>query len=413
MLEEISADIVCLQEVPRNEWETDELFQSFLLKNQYAAIVQESKKDFHVACVTLYNITKFNVKQTESRSRALIVVLEAKQTSVSIISGSHQFVANLGNNDQFMANDANSNKTNIHPLFLVNCHLEAGGDGDEKRYYQIRSLLMRLETHVDHWYGNNRTSYDADPCIILAGDFNVASFYRGNYNPCSIYHLLSTGKLISSLKNNIISSKIDPALPFLPMHDIHYKSNATITNKTKSDSGNRITMNKNDAHDKNMTNSNRSYTTIKNESLAHKLIQNIKNRARTPTMKRSQQRVKNLVPRMTFASGAVLDYIWASSRFRIVPSDNRMDFYQNQPHSKGKQKNRFNNFTNNKSFNNNNNNNTSSTRKISLKGNATSIIQPWIINRRNAMKNTRCVWPNHENPSDHLPIGAIFALPHS
>jgi len=103
------ADVICLQEVQVDTWKDDFLTH---FEPQYTGIMQKVTKGHPIGCAVLVRNDRFRVLRTESRSRALIVVLEEV----------------LGN----------------ETLYLANVHLEAGMDQDEKRFCQVHSLLKRL-----------------------------------------------------------------------------------------------------------------------------------------------------------------------------------------------------------------------------------------------------------------------------
>lgn len=138
----LTPDVICLQEVPRDRFASEILEP---LEEQYLGIVQNVTRGHTVACATLIRRETLCVQSIESRSRALIVGL---------------------------SNEAG------HRLILANVHLEAGMDQDEKRYYQIRSLLKRLRLH--------RTDAESNH-VLITGDFNML-----RSNP--IYSYLKTGK---------------------------------------------------------------------------------------------------------------------------------------------------------------------------------------------------------------------------
>ena len=162
----VSADVICLQEVERETWEED--FVAPLEPYGYTGVVQTVTRGHSIGCAVLVKNTCFRVLRVESRSRALIVVLE-----------------------QVPCGDPNNNNNN-NTLFLANVHLEAGMDQDEKRFCQVHSLLKRLRHHVlvsenqSLWPTKNKNKKAPDPCILMAGDFNML-----HNNP--VHQFLATG----------------------------------------------------------------------------------------------------------------------------------------------------------------------------------------------------------------------------
>jgi mRNA deadenylase 3'-5' endonuclease subunit Ccr4 len=125
------ADIICLQEVQIDLWE------DFCMPG-YTAISQNMTDQHPVGCAVLIRSNQnWKVVATESRSRALIVVLE----------------------DQAQEQQR---------LYLAVVHLEAGYEKEETRWNQMKSLLKRVHRHV----GKND---DSNPAIVLAGDFNTCT----------------------------------------------------------------------------------------------------------------------------------------------------------------------------------------------------------------------------------------------
>jgi mRNA deadenylase 3'-5' endonuclease subunit Ccr4 len=207
-LQSMDADIICLQEVQIDTWESD-LLQYFT--PEYTGILQTVTRGHPVACAVLVRNETFQVVATESRSRALILVL------------------------QEVATNSSSNT-----LFLANVHLEAGNGQDETRFCQVKSLLKRLRNHVTTTVTPSATTHDNDePCILLAGDFNML-----NSNP--VHSLLSSGvwnpddgmrqtraSRGSKKKTTIISRDVDVALarqqfPLLPMRELFDTTTSTV-----------------------------------------------------------------------------------------------------------------------------------------------------------------------------------------
>lgn len=144
---------------------------------QYSGILQNVTRGHPVACGVLVRNDKFRIVDTESRSRALILVLQEvadyNTTNSSVIATSS-------------GNSSSSVNNNKALLFLANVHLEAGHNEDETRFCQLKSLLKRLRNHVTEMQQQSLTATTEPPCILLAGDFNM--LYS---NP--VYRLLSTG----------------------------------------------------------------------------------------------------------------------------------------------------------------------------------------------------------------------------
>lgn len=124
-LERIDADIVCLQEIQTDIW--DDFMAG--MDDQYEGILQNVTNDHPVTNAILLRKDKFRVTKQESRSRALILVLE------------HQ----CDNDTTDNANDEAIPRS--PPLYLANVHLQAGMDDDETRVCQLKSLLKRLVFH--------------------------------------------------------------------------------------------------------------------------------------------------------------------------------------------------------------------------------------------------------------------------
>jgi Endonuclease/Exonuclease/phosphatase family len=148
-----NADIICLQEVPVQKFWTEIWAPKFRALN-YTGIVQNVTRDHPVACAVLIRNAAFRVNATESRSRALILVLEPCVDDL----------------------DTTSAKADPEPmLFLANVHLEAGRGEDETRFNQIKSLLKRLDRKISatsQYSVEGRRTTDR-PRILLAGDFNM------------------------------------------------------------------------------------------------------------------------------------------------------------------------------------------------------------------------------------------------
>ena len=208
-----SADVICLQEVERDTWAND--FLSQLEPYGYTGVMQNVTRGHPIGCAVFVRNTSFRVLRVESRSRALIVVLEDVE-----------------------------NGTNNNTLFLANVHLEAGMDQDEKRFCQVHSLLKRLRQQVLMSASHGSLPNPPDPCILIAGDFNML-----HSNP--VHRLLSTGtwlpeqaqqttsKAFAGSKRTAVtlpSTKSDsnirrpePKFPFLPMRELYQTSSSRNT----------------------------------------------------------------------------------------------------------------------------------------------------------------------------------------
>lgn len=225
--------IVCLQEVQIDTWYTDLLphFQNNS-NNTYTCILQSVTRNHPVACATLIKSSKFHIHFVESRSRALLLVLQETTKPMS--------AASVATPSEF--------------LYVANVHLDARYDQDMTRYNQIKSLLHRIEYHYESRHhvnekgsrrrpspplslslslSNNITtaplnqnrlvseSAVSTPTIIMAGDCNMI-----RTNP--ICALLSTGereKLHAIQKSTTTKvreiKQLAGTLPYLPLVDVH------------------------------------------------------------------------------------------------------------------------------------------------------------------------------------------------
>ena len=146
-LAEMDADLVCLQEVEVALW--PELLTR-LEDMGYEGHLQQSKRNHPVANAVLVRHAALKLVRTESRSRVLISVLRDA------------------------ANDL------APPLYLANCHLEAGGaeKNADTRMLQLLSLLRRMELQraidtgesVVGWPSPETDATGA--ALVFAGDFN-------------------------------------------------------------------------------------------------------------------------------------------------------------------------------------------------------------------------------------------------
>ena len=208
-------DILCFQEVQVDLWESDlkaaleaaalshgtfsssssgpvsyleQLQRSSRQQQQqpvYTGILQKVKKKPIANAILVRNDFAKILKQ-ESRSRALILVLELPSQ---------------------------------HRLVLANVHLQAGVQEyhQMQRFYQISSLLNR----IDHFVTQYSTETNI-PSVVITGDFNMT--------PCNpLYHLLSTAQLPSTCPNsqhyqNTLTSEtmqLAQSIPQLPLCDAY------------------------------------------------------------------------------------------------------------------------------------------------------------------------------------------------
>lgn len=149
-LSDLDADVVCLQEVQVSLW--DGLHHE-LQALGYDGVLQETK-DHPVGNAVLVRRGQLELVRSESRSRALITVLQG-------CAGAKR--------------DAPASR-----LYLANVHLEAGAEKASQRLAQIRSLLKRLELQCSRDVAE-RTGRPlslsprddaAGAAVVVAGDFN-------------------------------------------------------------------------------------------------------------------------------------------------------------------------------------------------------------------------------------------------
>jgi endonuclease/exonuclease/phosphatase family metal-dependent hydrolase len=409
------ADIVCLQEVQIDTWysdflpyfqtnqnnhntnnvttnDDDNLIKHQPLHQQYICILQNVTRNHPIACAILIKSSKFQIHMMESRSRALLLVLQVTKSAPSLSSASSSDV------DSFTFPIFDDTPASF--LYIANVHLDARYDQDITRYNQIKSLLHRIEFHWKQNTGsknsltshrrrsslsspppppkrrlfisdtateaslkvlNNNTytskvdptptitSFDnlppshasTSPIMIIAGDFNMV-----RTNP--IYKLLSTGqykhgestKKSTSTKNSRDISQFAIQLPFLPLKDVY----------------------------------NSNYDQKLHQKIVKTPSKNSKTRATaastfavTTSSINSVNHTVPLVLRRTFAGGSILDYIWIhAERVHAVP-------WLIDPMS-----------------------------SITTTGNQhlENVLAPPL----------RFRWPSPDQPSDHVPIGIRFFL---
>jgi endonuclease/exonuclease/phosphatase family metal-dependent hydrolase len=194
-LAETKGNIICLQEVQVDLWEDltrpllsrpnntdkeggkdvddidddDDSTITNNTKNYYTCLLQNTTHE--VGCAVLLRPAEsFEVVATESRSRAFIVSAHLKVVAASA-------------GDDGTTTTTTATATTIIPLIIASVHLEAGRSHELTRFYQLRSLLKRIDWHHHHHFA----SCAAAPIIILAGDCNMI-------NDGPLYEWLSTGR---------------------------------------------------------------------------------------------------------------------------------------------------------------------------------------------------------------------------
>jgi CCR4-NOT transcription complex subunit 6 len=172
-LRSIQADVVCLQEVQIDIWNHhhDGLQQRLQNELQYSTTLLQNVTNQHPVstAILIHQDSGITLRRAESRSRVLLAVLEVPSTNT------------------FEGATAPSSAPSL--LYLANVHLDAGSglEHDVTRYHQIKSLLKRLQHHIQLDRQEIENIGDAvDPAVILCGDFNMISQHQ-------IYHWLETG----------------------------------------------------------------------------------------------------------------------------------------------------------------------------------------------------------------------------
>jgi len=133
-LASVDADVVCLQEMDRAAWPD---FRDRAAALGYEGHLQDVKGEHPIANALLVRSGLVTVERTESRSRVLIAVLRTQGQKGGA------------------------------PLYLANCHLEAGVGAGGIRFAQLRSLARRLQLQMEaDGIG------PAKAPVLLAGDFN-------------------------------------------------------------------------------------------------------------------------------------------------------------------------------------------------------------------------------------------------
>jgi len=150
-LASIDADVLCLQEVEVGMW--DGLLER-LHALGYDGVLQEMSRGHPIANAVLVRRGMLEIVRTESRSRALIAVVRACDSSGSARPSP--------------------------PLYVTSVHLEAGNEKHGQRLFQLRSLLRRIELQhaidVASAQGRQKTLSPGvgldSAAVVLAGDFN-------------------------------------------------------------------------------------------------------------------------------------------------------------------------------------------------------------------------------------------------
>lgn len=174
-----AADIVCLQEVQLDLWES--LRDELKMNGYRVSVVQEVNRGLQVTTVILLHdrrLQEWKVTKVESRSRVLLVTLECRQ---------------LPNSEPYF-------------IFIANVHLSAGRKESVTRYQQVKSLLQRLVLHTQR----SSVPQLKDPLVILMGDWNTLST-----DP--LHHLITKGML----PEDHGLPQLYPSLPLLPLRDVH------------------------------------------------------------------------------------------------------------------------------------------------------------------------------------------------
>jgi len=185
--------VVCLQEVERASW--DRLNADFH-ELGYDSVLQQSTSNVEnpIANVVLLRRGQLELVRAESRSRALITVLQA-----------------AGASDEGLAEGEEAR------LYLANVHFEAGADKAAQRQFQLNSLLKRLvfQRSLDVAAASGRPralapSSDASGApIVIAGDFNC-----DRRSP--LYTFLSEGVAADETKQTPSSAQV-----LLPLTDAY------------------------------------------------------------------------------------------------------------------------------------------------------------------------------------------------
>lgn len=189
LLAEHAADVVCLQEVPlellpqhHNVEDSPQtnLTEAWQQMGYQTYIVQNTTRGLDVATVLLlHDHWSWNVVRVESRSRALLVTLQHRKKG-----------------------------GNAFHVFIANVHLQAKPAQALTRFYQVKSLLRRLQLQVQRAQLTEKDPY----MILLLGDWNAM--------PTDPLHvLLTTGELPDNQDHDW--PQLVPNLPLLPLRDIH------------------------------------------------------------------------------------------------------------------------------------------------------------------------------------------------
>jgi len=337
MIRNSQADIVCLQEVPVNVWNSD--IRQPLQDIYSIAILQNVTRQHPVACaILLRRDFPWQIIRTESRSRALFIVLEKDNRDDVEERNPLRHVATR---PQVRTRDAKDGTINPQQRLYEACvHLEAGGGADKEdtRWNQLRSLLKRIHQHMMD-LGDDKDDDEQKLSLILAGDFNM--YTSSNQQ---LYHLLSTGCTASKIDDKTATATGPSSL--------------SSRRERTGDIPLRLSRSANAV-------APRAGSSSVSSSPWMSLLPLRDAHAQSSSHDRS---VRRGPPHVTFAGGAVLDYIWVSRNLQVLQSiappvqeelivvtDNvtQMDWSAPQPQT----------------------------------------------------------WPNRELPSDHIPISARILLP--
>jgi len=346
-LTRMDADIVCLQEVQTDTWDT---FISGLDEN-YEGILQNVTNDHPVTNAVLLRKNKFRVIDQESRSRALLLVLGESNTT----------------------NDTDTVNPRRQPLYLANVHLQAGIDDDDTRVSQLKSLLKRLVFHIN---GNKKDTDNTtkkrrlkQKAKSLVERVKVASSKTDK----SLLILGRENRTIKAdVKNDVNQEDVPPAviiagdMNMLPTNPVYrwlsHKDHKTASSNDQTQRAPRVHMRD-------------PGTGLRLDNLKFPIVgKHIEllpltdvYRRKPPVLYQTKIEVESLDPTeskeqkakpisMTYCGGSVLDYVWTT---------------------------------------------TSSSRAIDIT--KTMVFHP------QAFENEPQQWPSKDHPSDHLPLGVEFS----
>ena len=142
-LSTIDADCICLQEVEVERWPE---LHAQLGELGYGGVLQETGGHPYGVAM-LFKSDRLVCLRTESRSRAMIAVVQAAQAGAG--------AAGRGGGEL---------------LYLANVHLEAGPQKEQQRMLQLASLLKRVRFQAEQ--DGAMPHVDGALPLIIAGDFN-------------------------------------------------------------------------------------------------------------------------------------------------------------------------------------------------------------------------------------------------